>query len=106
MLLALLLTGITAVSLLNNSVLSNKIVNNYINNKKTVMTANRGLFIIEKIKKDDINLEYPLDLWIGSDYNIRINMEKSNKYEEKEVKVKVIGKYRNNKKVLYHSYKE
>ncbi len=105
-LLALLLTGISAASLLNNSVLSNKIVNNYIIKKKTEMAAHRGLFIIEKIKKDSINLDYPLDLWFGSDYNIRINMEKSNKYEEKEINFEIIAKYRNNKKVLYHSYKE
>ena len=68
------------------------------------MTASRGFFIIEKIKKDNINLEYPLDLWIGSDYNIRINMEKNNKYE-KNIRFKIIGNYRDNSKVLYHSYK-
>lgn len=84
--------------------LSNKIVNNYIINKKTELTARRALFLIEEIKKGETKLDYPLDLWIGSDYNIRINMEKNNKYE-KNIEFKIIGKYRDNSEVLYHSYK-
>ena len=104
-LIALLITGITAASLINNSVLSNKIISNYINHSKAELTAKRGHLLIEQIKKEKLNTEYPLAICLDSDYNIRINMEKDNKYNN-NTKIKIIGNYRNNSKVIYHNIEQ
>ena len=100
-LIALLITGITAASLINNSILSNKIISNYINHSKAELTAKRGILLIEQIEKEKLNPGYPLAICLDSDYNMRINMEKDNKYDN-NTKVKIIGNYRNNSKVIYH----
>lgn len=100
-LIALLITGITAASLINNSVLSNKIISNYIDHSKAELTAKRGRLLIEQIKKEKLNPEYPLAICLDSDYNIRINMDNDYKYNNKS-KLKIIGNYRNNSKVIIH----
>ena len=104
-LIALLITGITAASLINNSMLSNKIVSNYINHNKAELTAKRGNLLIENIKKEKLNPEYPLAISLGSDYNIRINMDDDYKYNN-NTKIKIIGNYRNNSKVIHHIIKK
>lgn len=85
--------------------LNNKIITNYIIQKKLAIICRRNLILIEKIKKGDKNLDYPLDLCFDTDYNIRINMEKNNKYNN-EVKYRIKSSYKQRTKILYHSHNE
>lgn len=104
-LIILLLAGLMSSSLIKNSMVNLKIVNNYITRKKAELTAQSGLKIIEYLKEEEINFGYPLDLTIAKDYNIRIDIDNNNNYQE-IVNFESIGYYQNNSKVLYHSFKK
>jgi len=85
--------------------LNNKIITNYIIQKKLAIICRRNLILIEMIKKCNKNLDYTLDLCFDTDYNIRINMEKNNKYNN-EVKYRIKSSYKQRTKILYHSDNE
>ena len=101
-LIVLLLTGILTTSLLRNSVLTTKIIDNYIMRKKTKLLAKGGLLIVKKLKEENINSNYPLDLYLDRDYNIKISIEKME--SEDYINYKVIGCYLTNSKEIFHSY--
>ncbi len=103
-LLVLLLTGVVSASLLHNSMIGNKIINNYIAETKARMTGRAGFLVLEEILKQKESVNKLLSLSYGEEYNILISkIKEENNQKLKEPKYEVIGNYKNNDKILYYT---
>ena len=98
-LITILLTGIVSASLINKTLLNNKIQRNYIARQKASLTARSGILLLGDFLKNRDIVNNTLDLSFGKDYNIIINMEKANKYKEEDHYI-IEGIYRNNKHTI------
>jgi len=98
-LITILLTGIVSASLINKTILFKKIQNNHIARQKANLTARSGILLLGDFLKNYDIINNPLDLSFGKDYNIIINMEKANKYKEKDHYI-IKDIYRNNKHTI------
>lgn len=104
-LLILLLSGVISASLLHNSMIGNKIINNHIKETKTELTGRAGYIILNGLIKEGINVKQFLAFSYGEEYNILINKVEEESFEEKnEQEYEVIGSYKNSDKVLYYTH--
>jgi hypothetical protein len=99
-LITILLTGIVSASLINKTLLHSKIQSNFIARQKAILTARSGVILLSDFLKNDNNINYTLDLSYGKDYNIRINMEKDNKYKD-GYRYLIEGDYKDNSHNIY-----
>ena len=100
-LLILLLSGVVSASLLHNSMVGNKIINNYIEETKTSMTGRAGILVLSEIIKQKESVNQLLAFSYGEEYNILINQVNNNEYQETEkLEYEVIGSFRDNDKIL------
>lgn len=103
-LLILLLSGVVSASLLHNSMVGNKIINNHIEETKTRMTGRAGFLVLDELIKQKESVNKLLALSYGEEYNIVINkINEESKQKLKEQKYEVIGNYKNNDEILYYT---
>jgi hypothetical protein len=103
-LLILLLSGVVSASLLHNSMIGNKIINNYIEETKTDLTGRAGILVLSEMIKKNLSVNKLLVFSYGEEYNILINkVNKEKESEIREQKYEVIGNYNDNDKILYYT---
>ena len=103
-LLILLLSGVVSASLLHNSMIGNKIINNYIEETKTNLTGRAGILVLSEMIKQNLSINKLLVFSYGEEYNVMINsINKESESEINEQKYEVIGSYNNNDKILYYT---
>lgn len=99
-LITILLTGIVSASLINKSLLHSKIQSNFIARQKAILTARSGVILLGDFLENDDNVNYPLDLSYGREYNIRINIENNNNNKD-SFRYLIEGDYKDNRHNIY-----
>jgi len=103
-LLILLLSGVVSASLLHNSMIGNKIINNYIEETKTNLTGRAGILVLSEMIKQNLSINKLLVFSYGKEYDVMISsINKESESEIREQKYEVIGSYNNNDKILYYT---